>query len=127
VYSASFDYKPLDVTAFSVMASRGVSASYFANRVSKNSSVSANLTQRLLEKFYLSVGVSRGKNDYLSPELSFASTRGDRYDSFNATLSTRFLTRGSASITYQVGRNTSDVANFTFKTRQIGMELTYHY
>ena len=127
VYSASISYLPLEVTSLSLAASQSVTASYFANQASKNTSISLNLSQRFLQRVYLSLGASRGTTTYIATSTSFVAGRSDRFTSYNSRLSTVIFRRGSVAFFIDTSRNNTNTSEFGYSSRQYGMELAYRF
>jgi hypothetical protein len=117
----------LETTSFSLSASRAVAASYFANEVTVSTGWNAAVQQRLLGKLQLSVGVGQQKVSYVSVTNSVSADRSDRYDTFNVSLGTSFLSRGRISTFYNISRNSSNAAGYGFSSHQIGLELSYRF
>jgi hypothetical protein len=126
IYSGSLTYQPLPTTTFSGSATRNISASYFDNQITRNIQWSAGVEQRLLQRYYLSGTVTEGRTAYISTNNEIAG-RDDKFESFQAQLSTRVLRRGSIGLTYDVSENFSSVTGFTFKSHQIGCIIGYRF
>lgn len=127
VYSASLQYEPFDTTTISFSASQTTSASFFANLASKSSSYGVNLSQRLLQRFYLSLGYSTGETSYIATTLNFIDGRKDEFTSYNARLGTTILSRGSIAVFAQRSLNSSNTKEFDFTSDQIGVEIGYRF
>jgi len=127
VYGASVQYRPIDVTTISIQGDRGVTASYFANQVTENTTWSANLNQRLLEVLHLSASVSRGKSNYVATIAGLATNRDDVSTSYVVRLGTSFLHHGTIGVVYQHVRNSSNASGFSFSSDQTGVEVGYSY
>lgn len=128
IFGLSLFYQPAEATTFSVSANRMVSASYFQNLVTENTSVNAGLSQRLFRKVYLGLTGSYTRASYVATASSavFAG-RTDDYYSFNVRLSSVFLKRGSIALFYQYTDNSSSQAGYTFSSNQVGLELGYKF
>jgi hypothetical protein len=127
VYSASFQYDPFDTTTISLSASQGVSASFFANLASKSRTYGASLSQRLLQRFYLSMGYSVGETSYITTSLNFIDGRRDDFSSYNVRVSMPVLRRGSVAIFAQRTHNSSNTSEFDFTSDQFGLEVGYSF
>jgi hypothetical protein len=126
-YGASASYQPFETTSISVTANRSVSASYFSNQANENTSWAINLSQRLLEHFHLSAGVTHRKTRYIDTFGALAIGRDDESYSYDARLSTSFLQRGSIATFYRRTRNTSTLSLFSFTSNQVGFEIGFRY
>jgi hypothetical protein len=127
ILSAAVAYQMLETTSFSFSASRAVAASYFANNVTVSTGWNAAMQQRLLGELHLSVGVGQQKVSYVSVRNSVAAGRSDRYDTFNVSLGTSFLSRGSVSTFYSISRNSSNATGYGFSSHQIGLQISYRF
>lgn len=127
VYSGSIEYQLFYTTSLSLGTSQSVAASFFANQIIKNSSVSLSLSQRLFQRYFLTAGASRSTAEYIATSTTFVSGRRDRYFAYNARISTVILKRGSIGLFYQRGRNSTNTNEFRFSTNQYGAELTYRF
>lgn len=127
IMSASVEYAPEEATHLSLGVSRSVSASYFSNEVIRSTGWNAGFDQRLLGVLHLSAGYGHQEASYLSPVAGVATSRRDRYDSFNVRLGTAFLKRGSAGVLYQFSRNGSNSSGYGFNSHQIGFDISYQF
>jgi hypothetical protein len=127
ILNAAVLYQLIETTSFSFSASRAVAVSYFANDVTVSTGWNAAVQQRLLGKLQLSVGVGQQKASDVSVINSLSAGRSTRYDSFNVSLSTIFLRRGSVSTFYQISRNSSNVRVYEFSSHQIGLQIGYRF
>jgi hypothetical protein len=125
VYSASIQYEPIETTSLSFSASRGVTASFFANQASESTTYGVNISQRLIQRLYFSAGYSSGETTYIATSLSFISNRKDEYETYNIRVSTPILRRGSVAIFAQRSHNSSNAAEFDFTSDQFGTEISY--
>jgi len=127
VYSASIEYKPLEVTSISLTATQSVSASYFADQASKQTTYGFNLSQRLLQKLFLSAGVGQGTTKYIATSPAFVAGRDDKFTSYHARLATTVLRRGSVAVFFHSSRNSSNTTDFDFSSHQYGTEIGYRF
>lgn len=132
IYSGTLEHQLFSTTSLSLSVSRSVSASHFANRASRTSGWTVGIEQRLLGRFYFTGEFAERRNRYLSAGLGelpgeIPPERDDTGHSFNARLSTRFLQRGSISLSYQTSRNDSDTFGYGFRSSQYGFELDYRF
>jgi hypothetical protein len=127
ILNAAVLYQLTETTSFSFSASRAVAVSYFANDVTVSTGWNAAVQQRLLGKLQLSVGAGQQRVSYVPVINSLSPGRSDRYDSFNVSLSTTFLRRGSVSIFYQISRNSSNVVVYGLSSHQVGLQVGYRF
>lgn len=124
-YRGLLSYSPVPTTTLSVGASRSIDPSYFGGQTTLSSGWNMGLQQRLFSKLSFSANASHRKSNFLS--RASASTRNDRYDSYNLALSTRVLGRGSIGLFYQRTKNRSDSLIYMFTSEQVGGNLSYNF
>jgi hypothetical protein len=131
IYSGSIDYQALRTTKLSAGMSRSVTASYFANRATRGLGWNAGIQQRLLGKLYFAGEISEFRTKYLVTGGGTVDDvlpgRDDVSRSYSLKLSTPFLRRGTLALFYQLGRNTSDVHKYAFRSNQFGFEFDYQF
>ncbi len=137
IFGLSLRYAPFEHTQITLSANRTISSSdyYLSSQTTENTGVSLNVSQRLLEKFYLSGGVSYGHTDYKNSAGAFSTARSDDNYNFTASLSRAFLKRGNISVTYSYGDNRSTQTDFfgvehhdfTYRSSQIGISAGFAY
>lgn len=127
IYSGAFSYQPHATTGVTLAASRSVSASYFANEITRGAGWSVTLHQRFVQRLFLETSYSENTNRYLAARALQLVRRDDTYRAINARLSTVVFRRGSFAVLYQTGRNTSDDQLYSFSTHQYGCELSYRF
>jgi hypothetical protein len=132
VFSASVQYQPFKTTQISLSASRTVSSSdyYLAAQQTETTGFSLNLSQTLLRKFTLSLGVGYGETDYSTSAGAASASAVNRTDdnvSFNVRLSHPFFKRGTWALFYQYNDNSSSQAGYGFQSNQTGFEISYRY
>ncbi len=133
VYGVTIQYQPFQTTQISLSANRSVSSSdyYLQAQQTETTSFSAGLSQRVLQKFTLAVGVSYGTTDYTTSLGTIVGTlptnRTDDNVSFNISLSHPFFKRGTWSASYSHSDNTSSVSGFGFASDQMGFSVSYSF
>lgn len=127
IYHTSLSYTPFTTTTISVAATRGFSASYFANRAIRTMGWSATVEQRLLKRLYLHLDYTTSRTRYSITGVGPHLGRDDDVRSVGARLSSRFVENGTLSLIYQQGRNTSSASGYSFDGHQIGAEFTYRF
>jgi len=127
VFGATIQYRPFEMTRISVTGQRTVSASYLENQVTETTAVNVNLDQRLPEKFFLNLNGGYQYVRYVSSENASSSDRQDNYFTLNAQLGRTFLRRGSFAVVYQLSRDDSSLADFSFTSHQVGFQIGYSY
>jgi hypothetical protein len=123
----AIQYQPFQYTKLTVGAGRTTSASYFAYEVSKNTRWNVDLEQRLLQRFYLSAGIGRQKNQYLAATSRAVASREDEAYFSHVRLHTSLLRRGTVAIFYQKTRNSTNIEAYRFSSDQVGCEIGYRY
>jgi hypothetical protein len=127
VFGASIQYQPFDHTQLSLNASRAVSSSYFQNEVTENTSVSADVNQRLLKNFYLDVSAGYNTVDYVAAASVLSTNRTDDTYSFNVQVSTTLFKRVSTAVFYRYSDNISTLKGYTYKSNQVGFNVGYQF
>ncbi len=126
-YNLSLQYEPFQATKLIVDLAQLVTPSYLTNQSSKITRENLSLSQRILGKIYLVGGVGHNHVSYLATMQSEVTARDDSQTTFNVSLSTAFLSRGTFTLLYFRSQNISSIASFGFTTNQFGMELGYRY
>ncbi len=129
IFSASVQYAPFKVTQISLSASRTVGSSdyYIIAQSIESTMVALNVTQRILVKYHLNLGVSYTKSQYTTSLDTLSAARTDNDYSFNASFGRSFLTHGNWAITYQYSDNESDEAGLSQRSNQIGFQVGFAY
>jgi hypothetical protein len=133
-FSASIQYLLFEPTQLSLSASRGITTSYFQNQDSESTTLSVSLSQKLLQKYSLSLSGGYSTTDYIQFVPSGGTTssgtstvRSDDSYSLSASLSRPFLKRGTISVSYSYSANRSSVTGFTYASDQFGVQIGYSY
>ena len=127
VFGASIQYQPFEQTKISLTGERAVSASYLQNnQVTESTSISVGLNQRLLGKIFLDLSGGYQTVKYISSNSSVSSRRDD-YDYLNAQLSCAILKRGTIAVFYQISRDDSSQAGYSFTSHQVGFSIGCRY
>ena len=129
VFGASIEYAPFEHTQISLNASRSVSTSdlYILAQQMEGTTVSVNLNQRLLEKFYVNTSLGYTRTDFTVALGSLSDIRNDNVYSFTARLGRSFLTRGNVALTYQYSDNQSNKGGYSYRSNQVGVEVGFAY
>jgi hypothetical protein len=127
VMDGKLEYRPFDTTTLEVDTERAVSASYFRGQLTRSAKYNALLQQRFLGRFYLSATLGYNANSYVGTDAGVEPGRRDNDTSYGGRLSTAVFGRGSLAFFVQNLSNRSNVAGYTFSTRQMGCEFSYHY
>jgi hypothetical protein len=103
-----------------------VVAAYYLqnNQVTESTGVSADLNQRLLKKLFLDLSGGYQTVKYISSSSS-VSNRKDDCDYLNAQLSCAFLKRGTIAAFYQISRDDSSQAGYSFTSHQVGFSIGF--
>ena len=124
-YEVTLNYRPFEVTTFSLNAHRGVKVSSFESQLTESTDLSISLHQRLLQKFYLDIGPGYSFTDYFGTTSGSAVNRSDNYWFVGVRLSCTFLRRGRLAVFYQISENSSNQEGFSYNSSQVGLELNY--
>jgi uncharacterized protein (PEP-CTERM system associated) len=93
----------------------------------EGTTVSVNLNQRLLEKFYVNTSLGYTRTDFTVALGSLSDIRNDNVYSFTARLGRSFLTRGNVALTYQYSDNQSNKGGYSYRSNQVGVEVGFAY
>jgi hypothetical protein len=139
-FSASIQYLPFHDTQISLIASRSTAPSVIPGSDSTATSIGININQLLFQKFSLNLGAGYNVSKYkelalfvqqLSPgqyQLYLANQgRSDDNYGLSVRLSHPLLRRGTWSVFYQYNDNQSSVSGFSYRSSQVGFEISYHY
>ena len=127
-FGVSMIYQPLDVTTISLSATRTISASsYFINQVTETTGFTAGISQRLLRKLYLGLSGGYIHTSYQASVPGFSVNREDNSSNVSVNLSTTFMKRGTASVSYTRSQNSSSGSGFGFSSNQVGLQLGYGF
>ena len=129
-FGVGLNYHPFDFTAISLSASRGISPSFFQNQVTESTSVNLGVSQRLFRHYYLSLNGGYGLTSYqdaIPGNTTVFHGREDTRSFFGANLSTSFLKRGTASLSYSKSQNSSNSSGYGYTSDQIGFSVAYSY
>ena len=126
-FGAAIQYQPFEANRISLNANRSVSSSYFQDQVTENTSVSCNLNQRLLGKFYLDLSAGYGVTKYVGSTTSTTVDREDDSPNFSARLSRSILKRGTVSVFYTYSKTSSTAPGYSFNSNQVGFSVRYSY
>jgi hypothetical protein len=89
--------------------------------------VGATISQRLLEKFYLTAGGNYNWNKYDSAATGATANSSQNYYSLNVSLGTTIFKRVSTSIFYSYSDNSTSQSGLAFSSHQIGFNVGYQY
>jgi hypothetical protein len=127
IYGGSVQYRPFDTTTLALAANREVAASYFANQLTKSTGWTVTLQQRLLQQFYLNIGVAHQKVAYVSSVDGASEQRNDDNSTITARLSTVLFRRCTVAAVYQNIHNSSAVPGYGLSSTQVGLEVSYQF
>jgi len=128
IYSASIQYQPFEHTQFSFTASRAVStSSYYKNQVTENTTISGMVSQRLFQRFTLSVNGGYIWTDYVG--AAAATDVNPPIDNYYVTVSlgTSVFKRGSVSVFYTYNQTITDQVGQAYVSNQVGFNLGYAF
>lgn len=126
-YQLGVNYHPAENTFATLSGQRGNSVAPLTHQLSKTEQWSANLRQRLLKHFQLTLGASDQQTRYIPTNLVLFLDRKDRLRNYDASISTTFLKHCSGSVYYRFSKNASNIAGFGFSSHQIGFEIGIRY
>lgn len=127
VFGVSVSYNMTSTTTISASASRTIVPSYYAGLDSEVTSITASLSQRFFQKYFVSVNGSYSNNRFVETVGSGVGTRTDDYYILGASIGRGFGKRGTISLNYQYNDQKSTEPGFSYKGSQFGLELSYRY
>ena len=127
IFSADLNYQPRETTKLTAGANRSVAPSLFSNQVTESNSYEVNVSQRLLTHYYLSVGASTGKSNYLMAGSALTVVRGDTTNSLTASLTTVILRRVNLALNASQVHNGSSTQGYGFTSGQYGFSIALKY
>jgi hypothetical protein len=127
VFDATIQYQPFEQTRISISGQRTVAASFLQDQVTENTGVAAGLNQRLLGKLSLDLNGGYQMVKYISSVNTSGSNREDKFYSFGARLSRAFLKRGTIAVLYQISKDDSSQAGYSFTSHQVGFQIGFSY
>jgi hypothetical protein len=134
IFGASVQYQPFEHTQIGIAANRTVSRSSFANQTTEGTSITANLNQRLLGRFFLNLGGGYTSSKYIASLGGFSAGRNDDTYNFTARLTSPFIKRGNISVFYSYSKNVSSQTGFAsgssafgYSSNQVGFEVGFRY
>ena len=127
IYGLNFQYRLSEVTSFSLGARRSVTTSYFSNQYNESARYNFSVSQRLLGRLNLNLGVSLSDNDYISKSMATANGRSDQQTTYSAQLSTPIWTKFFAAVSYQHVENDSSLARYALSSDSYGFSISWQY
>jgi hypothetical protein len=127
IFQGTIQYQPFKYTQISVNGGEQVNTSYFQNQVNVVTSVGANLSQRLQEKFYLNVSGSYDWDNYIAAVNGMNANSPVNYYSINVNLSTTLSKRLTASIFYTYNESITSQTGLAFSSNQVGFNVGFKY
>jgi hypothetical protein len=127
IFGATIQYQPFEQTRLSLSANRSVSPSYYQSQNTETTSLTASLSQRLLQKFNLGLSGGYSTVKYVATTSGASTGRTDNTYSFSANLSHSFTKRGTISASYSYSENRSGATGFSFSSNQIGVQVGYQF
>ncbi|PYK91981.1 MAG: hypothetical protein DME35_00395 [Verrucomicrobia bacterium] len=121
VFELALSYQPFDPTTITLSGSRSTyNSGALAGQDFAQTSISASMRQRFLQRFYIAVSAGYQNSDYFSTVNGIAANRQDNYYFIEPALDfsiTRFWTFGGY---YLHRQNDSASQNFSFFDDQVG-------
>jgi hypothetical protein len=126
-YRGGATLNPFEHTSLILTVQQSNAAVPFKAQLSKTQGSSLFLQQRLLGHLQLAVGIDQQKNRYIADLDGLPTVRSDSLLTYSGNLSLSVLRRGSVGILYRYTKNSSNLPGFGFITRQVGLEVSFHY
>jgi hypothetical protein len=126
-YTVSATYGPFSQTNLSLGASLTDSPSLLRGQTRQTEAWSLGINQRLLGALQLSLGYNQSTSTFTSIVARGRRVRRDDRDAMTAGLSMGFIRRGSVSVTYEQGDNSSNEPGFGTRSQRVGLSVGYGY
>ncbi|MGH7994726.1 MAG: hypothetical protein ACREFX_00065 [Opitutaceae bacterium] len=126
----SVDARPITSTHVQILAGENESFSGLTAQATRNKDWGADWDQRLFTHFDLNVGANRSEIDYesISSAGSAYPSRSDQVNSIHANFGViGLLKRGSITLIYQTSHDASSVRQYSFSSRELGLQVGYSY
>lgn len=127
-YTLTVDYRPFSQTSINLSGSAETGAALIGKETRHLETWGAQIEQRFLGHFYLSISGQRQLSKYvLFADPSLQGSRRDTNKTVEVRLRTTFLRRGVVAMFYRDTRNDSSTPGFSLKGDQWGGEIGYRY
>ena len=134
VFSLNLGYTPFDSTSLSLTAAQSVrSSSADSSQTAVTTDVGVSVTQRFVQRVYLSLGIDYSHNQYqggnaTNPNAGINTSGSSQDDlSYLASLSFAPTTWTSVAVYYQYQDNESDAAGQTYYDNEIGVSASVQF
>ena len=128
VYNGSLSYQLFEATALSLSAQRSTNSSYYANQFTRNTSYTAAVSQRFLQRFFFSGSVSWARSSYVGRMPSdLPIAREDDSWLTSAQIGTQFLRKFSTALTWSHTEVDSNSAGVTRKSTLWGVSISWRF
>jgi hypothetical protein len=127
IYSGSIQYQLFEHTQLFLGASQAISASYYDNQVTENTSINGGVNQRLFQRFNLSVNSAYNTTTYLSAAPGIVNQSAIDNFSVTVSLGTTIFKHASISTFYTYSQSVTAQPGLAFVSNQIGFNLGYAF
>lgn len=127
IYTINLNYRPFEPTAISLTGSRSTSGSLLQSQAVNRETRAANLNQRILGHFHLTLGYDESTSTYIPTAATQSVSRRDRSTGYDIGISTAIRTRSTLSFNYRYALNNSDAAGFDYSSSQYSATFTYKF
>jgi hypothetical protein len=124
LFGASIQYLPFAHTQLSLNASETLTTSYYQNQVTENTSVNGTLSQRLFQRYNLTVTGGYNWTSYISAASGADANSPGQYYSINVSLGTTVFKRISTSVFYNYSQNVTSQPGLEFSSNQMGFNVS---
>lgn len=127
-YKLDLRYQIAAPTSVTVSASQATESSYYFNQFTRQRQLSVSLSQRLFERFFLTLAGTRAKVTYVQATLpGEGAPRLDTITTLRATLGTQLFRRFSVNASWQNTRNRSNDRLFSLDSTMVGLDIGWSF
>jgi hypothetical protein len=127
IYSGSASYQATSTTSVGLSANRSIEPSPLGGDLSRTTSASLSVTQRVLTHFTVTAGVNQGDTSYLATSLGLPVVRHDAVTGAQFGIGTQILRHVSLAGSFGETRDSSDASAFSFVNRHFGFSVGISY
>ena len=125
VFDLSASYQPFDGTAISLTGSRRTqNSAVLAGQDFGETTISASVTQRFMQRFTLTFAVGYTNSDYFSVVDGLSATRTDDYFYIEPAVDAKVTRYWTVGAYFLHREDSSNVSSFGFEDNQVGLRST---
>jgi hypothetical protein len=125
ILNLAMTYIITEKTTVNVYGNRQVTPTYFDDQFSESLAIGGGISQRIFGRFFLSLGGGYRWSDFNSTLNPTDLVQSQNFAFARASIGSRFLRRGTASIYYSWSNNNSNNQFVDLESNQFGLSLGY--